>query len=99
MRRKWSFCIIALSLVLNCGNLLAREKDRSLAFVNVHVIPMTAERVLYNRTVIVRNGKITAIRRTEKGARAQADTIIDGGGKQYLIPGLADLHVHLRSPD
>ena len=99
MRRKWPFCIIALSLVLPCGNLFAQEKDRSLAFVNVHVIAMTAERVLYNHTVIVRNGQIAAIRRTKRGARVQADTIIDGGGKQYLIPGLADLHVHLRSPD
>lgn len=65
----------------------------SQAFTNVSVIPMDRERVLANQTVLVRDGRITAIGdagrvRVPPGARR-----IDGSGR-FLIPGLADMHVH-----
>jgi hypothetical protein len=62
-----------------------------VAIVNVNVIPMDAERVLEGQTVVVENGRITGLgRRARVPAGAQT---IDGSGK-YLIPGLADMHVH-----
>jgi hypothetical protein len=58
---------------------------------------MDTDRVLDHRTVVVRNGKIAAI--VSAGVRTPKDALwIDGRGK-YLMPGLADLHVHLFSPD
>jgi imidazolonepropionase-like amidohydrolase len=71
---------------------------RTVAFVNVNVIPMDKERVLRNQTVIVQDGLIVNIgdaRRIRIPAGVQK---IDGAGK-FLIPGLADMHVHLFSDD
>ncbi|HXG65886.1 MAG TPA: amidohydrolase family protein [Blastocatellia bacterium] len=74
------------------------DANQTIAFTDVNVIPMDRERVLPRQTVIVRGGQITEIGpaksvRTPKGA-----VKIDGRG-QYLMPGLADLHIHLHSAD
>ena len=65
-----------------------------VAFEGVNVVPMTSDTVLTDATVIVRDGRIASI--SERGgARIPAGaTRVDGRGK-YLIPGLADMHVHL----
>jgi imidazolonepropionase-like amidohydrolase len=80
-------------------------------FENVNVVPMDAERVLSNQTVVIRFGQIYAIGPADqsKNREATGDAItgdsipagaqrIDGRGK-YLIPGLADMHFHLPGPD
>ena len=66
---------------------------QTTAFVGVNVIPMDKERVLTNQTVLISKGIITAI---GKNVKVPKDAqIIDGKGK-YLIPGLMDMHTHLR---
>lgn len=65
------------------------------AFVGVTVIPMTEPgAALPDHTVLVRNGRIERL-----GPRATVEIPagalrIDGTGR-YLLPGLADMHVHL----
>ncbi|HET7693903.1 MAG TPA: amidohydrolase family protein [Gemmatimonadota bacterium] len=77
--------------------------DRSIAagafaITHVAVIPMDAERVLEDHTVIVRDGRIVALG-PAASLPAPADAIeIDGRGK-WLIPGLIDMHMHLLSDD
>lgn len=67
---------------------------QTVAFINVNVIPMDKERVLQNRTVLVRDG---IIRKIGKNVKIPKDAqVIDGKGK-YLIPGLMDMHAHLLS--
>ncbi len=44
----------------------------------------------------VKDGRIASILAPD-GANANADTVVDGGGK-FIIPGLIDLHVHFREP-
>jgi cytosine/adenosine deaminase-related metal-dependent hydrolase len=93
--------IIFLSIVLLTGSVLpvsAKDApfkaDKTYAFTHVNVIPMDKERVLRNRTVIVKNGiisKITTGKKLPKGAIE-----IDGTGK-YLLPGFTDMHTHLFS--
>src|SRR4051794_640845 len=61
---------------------------------DVSVIPMDHETVLRHQTVVVENGKITAVGPTKSTKRPKGAGIIDGRGK-YLIPGLTDAHVHL----
>lgn len=76
----------------------ASKRDGIYAFENVTVIPMDRERTLPNHTVIVRKGVIAEIGEAGK-IKAPKDAIrIDGKGK-FLIPGLADMHVHLFSDD
>jgi hypothetical protein len=65
------------------------------AFVNVNVIPMDTERVLENQTVIVEGDRITAIGPVDEVAVLAGAEIIDGQGA-YLMPGLADMHMHTR---
>jgi Amidohydrolase family len=62
------------------------------AFEHVCVLPMDANRVLYDQTVLVRGGKIAAI---GSAIPVPEDaTVIDGDGSACLSPGLADMHVH-----
>jgi hypothetical protein len=65
----------------------------SLAIRNVAVVDVSAGAVLERRTVMVRDGRIQAI--VDGSAAPAAAASIDGTGK-FLIPGLWDMHVHLR---
>lgn len=70
----------------------------TFAITNVAVIPMTHDTLIADATVVVRDGRITALGpsgrvRIPSGARR-----IEGRGK-YLIPGLADMHTHLYADD
>ena len=93
--------VILLFLILSLATTAAlaiNPAAETVAFINVNVIPMDKERVLQRQTVIVRNGTIVEIgdaKRIKVPANAQR---IDGAGK-FLIPGLADMHVHLFSDD
>ena len=74
------------------------QPSRTVAFIDVNVIPMDKERVLPHQTVIVRNGVIAEIgdvRRVKVPAGAER---IDGTDK-FLIPGLTDMHTHLFTDD
>jgi hypothetical protein len=65
-----------------------------VAIVNVSVVPMDREQVLAGQTVVVADGKITAMGPAET-VRVPAGAVrIDGAGK-FLMPGLADMHAHL----
>ena len=71
-----------------------RPSDAPVVIANVDVLPMDRERVLRDQTVVIERGVIARIGpagsvRIPRGARR-----IDGTGK-FLLPGLADLHVHL----
>jgi imidazolonepropionase-like amidohydrolase len=64
-------------------------------FDNVNVVPMNEEIVLEGQSVAVRDGIIVAIVDTAKSSRIHAKERIDGHGN-YLMPGLSDMHTHLR---
>lgn len=95
---KKTICLLILLTALAALGHAAPGDSNTTAFVGVNVIPMDKERVLRNQTVIVRNGTIAEIgdaRRVKVPTGAQR---IDGTGK-FLIPGLADMHVHLFTDD
>ena len=67
-------------------------------FRDVNVVPMDRERVLPHRTVVVRGGRIAAL--LPAGAAVPAGArVVEGNGLAWLIPGLADMHVHLLDRD
>lgn len=72
----------------------AERPVRPIAFVHVNVVPMDRERVLVDQTVLVRGGQIQEIGPTAKVELPDRAVVIEGQGK-YLMPGLADMHVHL----
>ncbi|GAA4405596.1 amidohydrolase family protein [Nibrella viscosa] len=55
---------------------------------------MDAERVLENQTVMVRDGKITAIGNEGRVRYGNNALVIDARGK-YLMPGWAEIHAHV----
>ena len=57
---------------------------------------MTTDTILRDATVIVRDGRITVIGPASTTTVPRGAQVIDGTGK-FLIPGLADMHVHLLS--
>jgi hypothetical protein len=69
----------------------------SFLISHVTVIPMDSNQVLPDRSVLIEHGKISRISASEIPVPKSVKTI-DGHGK-FLMPALADLHVHLFSPD
>jgi imidazolonepropionase-like amidohydrolase len=67
--------------------------QQPIAFVGVHVVPMDSARVLRDQTVVVEQGRITAMGAHATVRVPSGSTRIDGGGR-YLMPGFADMHVH-----
>ena len=82
------------AIVVQGSKLNAHAETQTTAFVNVNVVPFDRERVLAGQTVIVRDGRIAEIGAAEKTKVPAGAVQIDGRGK-YLMPGLADMHVHL----
>lgn len=72
-------------------------KEPVVAFVDVHVIPMTQPGVLDHQTVIVRGGRIAEIGPATAVKPPASAVTIDGRGR-YLIPGLGEMHGHLPDP-
>src|SRR2546427_7942065 len=66
------------------------------AFVDVSVIPMDRAAVVPGQTVIVRDGRIAAIGPTDTTVVPKDAAVLHGNG-YYLMPGLADMHIHLDS--
>lgn len=72
--------------------------DSVFAFVDVRVLPMDVERELLHQTVVVRDGTVAEIGPATSTAVPPGATRIEGAGRT-LLPGLADMHVHLRTAD
>lgn len=79
-------------LLLSCLSLYAQQ--RSVAFVGVTVVPMDSNRVLPHTTVVTKDGRIIDIGPAQSVTVPQGAQRIDGRGR-FLMPGLADMHVHL----
>jgi imidazolonepropionase-like amidohydrolase len=65
-----------------------------LLITNVNVIPMTSDTVLEGQAVLIENGRIVRLGPEGSIPVPVGRQIIDGHDG-YLIPGLADMHVHL----
>jgi imidazolonepropionase-like amidohydrolase len=67
----------------------------TIAFTNVNVVPMDSERVLEDQVVVVKEGLITAVGPAGEVTIPDGAEIVDGQGG-YLMPGLADMHMHIQ---
>ncbi len=66
----------------------------TLAIRDVSVLPMTGGEILPHRTVVIAGARILVVGPASAARIPSRATVIDGRGK-FLIPGLADMHVHL----
>lgn len=90
--------LLFLFLVLITISCSAQEipdsKDSEIVFVSVNVIPMDRNTVLQNQTVVIKNGRITAMGAAGQTRYSKGAKVINAKGK-YLIPGLAEMHAHV----
>jgi imidazolonepropionase-like amidohydrolase len=82
--------ILSILIVTGCG-----ESERIIAFRNVNLVPLTAEKIIENQTVLVKGDRIFKIESADSIKVPQTAVVIEGQGA-YLMPGLADMHVHLK---
>jgi hypothetical protein len=85
---------LAASAVIGCTK-KQTTIEADYVFENVNVVPMSEEVVLANKAVAVRSGEIVAILEQSSADNIEASTRVDGAG-QYLMPGLTDMHIHMR---
>jgi hypothetical protein len=66
-----------------------------VAFTHVHLVPMTGEKIVEDQAVLVERATIVAIGDSDALPIPDGARVIDGHGA-YLMPGLADMHMHTR---
>lgn len=88
--------VLAACVALSCRTSENRpgSSPRELAITGATLIDGTGAPPRPGTTILVRDGRIAAVL-TDADANMLPDvTVIDAAGK-YVIPGLADMHVHL----
>ncbi len=73
------------------------SQDSITAITGVTVIPMDRERTIEHQTVVVRGGRIAALGPAASTPVPAGAIRVDSRGK-YLIPGLAEMHAHIPTP-
>ena len=82
-----------LATVLISQNILSQKQKYDLVFKNANIVSMENDKVLENQNIALLNGKIVVIENAKK-SKQKAKKTIDLKGK-YIMPSLADAHVHL----
>ncbi|MEL7118207.1 MAG: amidohydrolase family protein [Bacteroidota bacterium] len=73
------------------------DPEEVIAIENVNVLSPNADSIYYDKTVLIKQGKIEIV--ADSLLITEGTAIIDGNGK-YLIPGLIDQHIHFwQSPN
>ena len=106
-----SIALLVAGLGVGCrseadADVSPESEDRMLAIVGVGVLAMVPgaggetsldETILLNQTVVVRGDRIEAVGPSDEIEVPELAEIVDGKGR-FLIPGLADMHVHVDHP-
>lgn len=88
--KSFRFVILTIMIVTGCSN-----SEEMIAFKNVNLIPMRSEKIVPNQAILVKGDRIFEIGKSDELKVPQNSKVIDGKGA-YLMPGLADMHVHLK---
>lgn len=86
-----------ISLLCAAALFQTSAPEPKTAFVGVTVLPMDSERRLDDHTVVVQDGRIVAIGPRASTPVPEGARTLDGAGR-FLMPGLADMHVHSWGP-
>ena len=73
-----------------------QKMDATTAFIHVNLIPMNDENVILDQTVLIEGSTIVAIGDFIDVKIPNDIQVIDASGA-YLMPGLADMHMHTRA--
>ncbi len=91
--------ILSLLIIIGCSKYKGslpppvQKSEGVIAFQNVNLVPMTDEQIVKDQNVLVRGKRIVEIGPSKKVVVPKNSKLIDGTGA-YLMPGLADMHMH-----
>ncbi len=88
-------CLAFILLFSSCSKSI---DNQTTLFKDVNVISMVNDSILHGQSVLVKDGKIADIGIFDKMTIPPNTNIIESE-KQYLIPGLCDMHVHYNNED
>jgi imidazolonepropionase-like amidohydrolase len=71
---------------------------RAIVIRHATLVPMDSERTVASQTVVVRDGRIQAVA-PDGTIPVPADAILYDADGAYVVPGLIDMHVHVRTAD
>jgi len=77
----------------------ARAAEPAIVLTHVQIVDVVADKIEPDRTVVVRNGKIAEVRRAHPADENQPGSVLVDASGKYLIPGLWDMHAHIRDPE
>jgi hypothetical protein len=81
---------VVLSLLVSCFS----SRPATIAITHVTVIDATGSAPQPDSTVLISAGRISAVGSANKIAIPSSAKVVDASAK-FLIPGLADMHIHL----
>jgi len=81
-------------LILLSVFMIVPSFGQRMVIKNVNIIPINENIVLKNKSVLIENGKIMKIDDFNNLTLDKTEKVIDAKNK-FLMPGLADMHVHL----
>ena len=83
--------ISSISIFFSCGT---KTVEGDVALIHVNVTPMDKEQILLDQTVVLKDGFIIDLGLSSSINVSSNTTQIDAS-RQYLIPALSDMHVHI----
>ncbi|MDN5216236.1 amidohydrolase family protein [Fulvivirgaceae bacterium BMA12] len=72
----------------------AVQSRGAMGFYNVNLVDVNQNRIISHQNVLVEDGKITAIGKSDQMKFKDGIDVIDANGK-FLMPGLAEMHAHI----
>lgn len=85
-------CLLAFVMCAAPSLAQAQKKATRVVFRQANVLTMSNSEVLANRDVLVEDGVIRAV--SASRLKVNRDTLEVPAKDKYLIPGLADMHIH-----
>jgi hypothetical protein len=95
---RWVAVLLLLAALAPRPSSAARASGGTVALVNVRVVsmqPSERKATKKRQTVIVEDGRITEIGKASTVEVPEGAVVIEGRNKLWVLPGLADMHMHL----
>ena len=76
----------------------AQSRKYSLVITNANIVDVAGGRIIPHQLLAISGDTVKAVDDTKAAAKYKADRTYDAGGR-YVMPGLWDMHIHLRGGD
>ena len=80
------------------SSVASAQQSPTYAFRDANVITLDTEETLLGQTVLVADGRISAVR-TEGSVAVPPDAVVINASGRYLMPGLTEMHGHVPSAE